>query len=156
MSEANLEVKPIFKALVVDDERPALEELSYLLEQSGFCRKIDTSSEVLEALRFLKQSRYDIVFVDVQMPGMNGLDFVQVVRQFVQPPHIVFVTAFEEYAAKAFELEAVDYLLKPVAPARLKRALQRAARRTSEDTQPATPASGWRGRDDTASHPLPD
>ncbi len=152
MSEANLEVKPIFKALVVDDERPALEELSYLLEQSGWCLKIDTSGEVLKALRFLKQSRYDIVFVDVQMPGMNGLDFVQVVRQFAQPPHIVFVTAFEEYAAKAFELEAVDYLLKPVAPARLKRALQRAARRTNEDTQSA--AAGLMAiEDETAPRP---
>jgi two-component system LytT family response regulator len=131
-NEGANELKTGLKALVVDDERPALEELAYLLEQSGYCRSVDTTSEVLEALRFLKQKRYDIVFVDVQMPGMNGMEFVQVVNQFAAAPKIVFVTAFEEYAAQAFELEAVDYVLKPVAPERLKRALQRASRKTNE------------------------
>lgn len=139
--QSSVDIKPGFKALVVDDERPALEELSYLLEQSGFCRKVDTTGEVLEALRFLKQVRYDVVFVDVQMPGMNGLEFVQVVRQFASPPHVVFVTAYEEYAAKAFELEAVDYVLKPVSPERLKRALQRASRRVAENNHVTTPTS---------------
>jgi two-component system LytT family response regulator len=143
-NEGANELKTGLKALVVDDERPALEELAYLLEQSGYCRSVDTTSEVLEALRFLKQKRYDIVFVDVQMPGMNGMEFVQVVNQFVAAPKIVFVTAFEEYAARAFELEAVDYVLKPVAPERLKRALQRASRKTNE----ASPSSNANPNED--------
>jgi two-component system LytT family response regulator len=125
-----------FRALVVDDERPAQEELAYLLEQSGYCRKIVTTGEVLEALRLLQQENFDIVFVDVQMPGMNGLELVKVLKNFATPPHIVFVTAYEEYAVQAFELDAVDYLLKPIAKARLEAALQRAARRPGERTIP--------------------
>jgi len=124
--------KPEFKVLVLDDEKPAQEELAYLLEQSGYCRKIVTSGEVLEALRFLRQERYDLVFVDVQMPGMNGLELVQVLRQFAAPPHVVFVTAYEEYAVQAFDLDAVDYLLKPVSKERLVAALRRAARRPTD------------------------
>jgi len=126
--------KPGFKALVVDDERPALEELSYLLEQSGFCSKIDTTSEVIEALKFLKQEKYDVVFMDVQMPGLNGLELVHILRQFASPPKVVFVTAYDEHAVRAFELDAVDYLLKPVGKERLEKALQRVARRPGDST----------------------
>lgn len=124
--------KPEFIALVVDDEKPAQEELAYLLEQSGYCRKVMTTGEVLEALRFLQQERYDIIFVDVQMPGMNGLELVQVLKKFASPPHVVFVTAYDDYAVQAFELDAVDYLLKPVSKVRLEAALQRTARRHTE------------------------
>ncbi|MEI7553701.1 LytTR family DNA-binding domain-containing protein [Candidatus Chlorohelix sp.] len=124
--------KPGFRALVVDDERPALEELSYMLDQSGYCSRIDTTSEVLEALKFLKEKKYDIIFVDVQMPGLTGLELVHVLRQFASPPKVVFVTAFDDYAVQAFELDAVDYLLKPFSKERLEQALQRAARRPGD------------------------
>ncbi len=128
-----------FKALVVDDERPALEELSYLLEQSGFCSKIDTTSEVIEALKFLKQEKYDVVFMDVQMPGLNGLELVHILRQFASPPKVVFVTAYDEHAVRAFELDAVDYLLKPVGKERLEKALQRVARRPGDNSNIVEP-----------------
>lgn len=149
-----------FLALVVDDEKPAQEELTYLLEQSGYCRKVVTTGEVLEALRFLQQEPYDIVFVDVQMPGMNGLELVQVLKKFASPPRVVFVTAFEEYAVQAFDLDAVDYLLKPVSKARLEAALQRAARRavdsspqpsSSSQPQPEDEAPRVRSREDDTS-----
>ncbi|NWJ95631.1 MAG: response regulator transcription factor [Chloroflexi bacterium] len=128
----NQTMRPEFKALVVDDEKPAQEELAYLLEQSGYCRKVVITGDVLEALRFLQQERYDIIFVDVQMPGMNGLELAQVLQKFASPPRVIFVTAYEEYAVQAFELDAVDYLLKPVSKIRLEAALQRAVRRPGE------------------------
>jgi two-component system LytT family response regulator len=124
--------KPSLKALIVDDELPALEELSYMLEQSGLCSKIDTSIDVLEALKHLHRDRYDVIFVDIQMPGLNGLELVNVLRQFASPPKVVFVTAHDEYAVRAFELEASDYLLKPISKERLERALQRTIPRPGE------------------------
>ena len=139
MANPAMPTKPGFKALLVDDERPALEELSYLLEQSGYCSKIDTTSEVLEALRFLKEKKYDIVFMDVHMPGLSGLELVHVLRQFASPPLVIFVTAFDEYAVQAFDLDAVDYLLKPVSKERLEQALQRAARRPGESSSASGP-----------------
>jgi DNA-binding LytR/AlgR family response regulator len=87
---------------------------------------------VLEALKFLKEKKYDIIFVDVQMPGLTGLELVHVLRQFASPPKVVFVTAFDDYAVQAFELDAVDYLLKPFSKERLEQALQRAARRPGD------------------------
>lgn len=123
--------RPSFKVLAVDDERPALEELAYMLEQSGYCAKIVTCDTVLVALRSLQQEKYDLVFADIQMPGMNGLEFVQVLKQFAAPPRVIFVTAHDEYAVQAFGLDAVDYLLKPIAQSRLEQALERAARRES-------------------------
>ncbi len=124
-----LEEKASLRALVLDDERPALEELAYMLEQSGYCSKIVTTDAVLEALRFLHQEKYDLVLADVQMPGMNGLEFAQVLQNFSSPPRLIFVTAYDEYAVKAFGLDATDYLLKPVAQERLEQALERVLRR---------------------------
>ncbi len=125
------QVKSGFKTLVLDDERPALEELAYMLGQSGYCSKIVTTDTVLEALRFLQQEKHDLVFADVQMPGMNGLEFAQVLQNFAVPPHLIFVTAYEDYAVQAFSLDAVDYLLKPVSQERLEQALERVMRRKS-------------------------
>jgi DNA-binding LytR/AlgR family response regulator len=131
-----------FKALVLDDEKPALEELSYMLEQSGYCSKIVTCDTVLQALRLLQQEKFDLVFADIQMPGMSGLEFGQVLKQFATPPRLIFVTAHDEYAVQAFGLDAVDYLLKPVSPERLTQALERAVRRESppepRDDRPTT------------------
>ncbi len=135
-----------FKTLVLDDERPALEELAYMLGQSGYCSKIVTTDNVLEALRFLQQERYDLVFVDVQMPGMNGLELSQVLRQFAQPPRIIFVTAYDDYAVQAFQLDAVDYLLKPVSQERLEQALERAFRREGTPRPPGPGESEGSGR----------
>jgi DNA-binding LytR/AlgR family response regulator len=132
--------RPRFKALVLDDERPALEELAYMLGQSGYCSKIVTTDTVLEALRFLQQEKFDLVFADIQMPGLSGLEFGQVLQNFAQPPRLIFVTAHEEYAVQAFGLDAVDYLLKPVGQERLEQALERAVRRGNHH-KPKVPAA---------------
>ena len=113
------------RALVVDDERPALEELRYCLREADATIEIETAATALDALRLLKQHRFDAVFVDIQMPGLSGLELVDLVHEFDEPPAVVFVTAYEEYALRAFELRAVDYLLKPVALYRLRETLER-------------------------------
>jgi DNA-binding LytR/AlgR family response regulator len=133
------------RALVVDDERPALEELRYCLREADATIEVETAATALDALRLLKQHRFDAVFVDIQMPGLSGLELVDLVHEFDEPPAVVFVTAYEEYALRAFELRAVDYLLKPVALDRLRATLERlhAGRaRPATETEPASRPPG--------------
>jgi DNA-binding LytR/AlgR family response regulator len=134
------------RALVVDDERPALEELRYCLREADPSAEVETAATALDALRLLKQHRFDAVFVDIQMPGLSGLELVDLVHEFDEPPAVIFVTAYEEYALRAFELRAVDYLLKPVALDRLRATLERLqggrARPTPEAPEPPGRAAG--------------
>ncbi len=111
--------------LLIEDEPPALAELQYRLEQIEPEAEIETATTAVEALRCLKEDRFDVVFADIQLPGMSGLELVEVLKRFAQPPRVVFVTAYDEYAVRAFELHAADYLLKPVAPDRLRETLDR-------------------------------
>lgn len=112
------------KALVVDDEEPALVELKYLLDKSGEVDKVDGTQSALDALKLIRQTKYDVIFLDIQMPGLTGIELTSVLSEFASPPLIVFVTAYDEYAVKAFELQALDYLLKPVSFERLKKTLE--------------------------------
>lgn len=116
-------------ALVVDDEQPAREELCYLLGQAGDVEVVGQADNGIAALGLLEDLEPDIVFLDVQMPGLTGFEVARQVAARPSPPHIVFVTAFDQYALDAFKVNAVDYLLKPVDPARLEQALGRARRR---------------------------
>ncbi len=111
--------------LVVDDERPALDELAYLLRQDPRVAAVQTCDTATEALRVLQESGIDAVFLDIQMPGLSGLELAQVLSRFRTPPPIVFVTAHDEHAVDAFELQAVDYVLKPVRADRLAEAVRR-------------------------------
>jgi DNA-binding LytR/AlgR family response regulator len=113
------------RVLVVDDERPALDELQYLLEQDDRVGDVVACDSATEALRTLHERHVDAVFLDIQMPGLTGLELAQVLRRFQQPPPVVFVTAHEAHAVDAFELRAVDYVLKPVHEARLAEAVRR-------------------------------
>ena len=113
------------KALVVDDEAPALDELRYLLEQDPRIGEVLTSDAATEGLRILQGTDVDVVFLDIQMPGLTGLELAQVLRRFRTPPPVVFVTAHEAHAVDAFELRAVDYVLKPVREERLAEAVRR-------------------------------
>jgi len=133
------------RALVVDDERPALEELRSCLREADPTIEVETAATALDALRLLKQRRFDAVFVDIQMPGLSGLELVDLVHEFDEPPAVVFVTAYEEYAVRAFELRAVDYLLKPVALDRLRETLERlqgTRGRPAAEAEPAPRAAG--------------
>ncbi|GHJ58477.1 DNA-binding response regulator [Nocardioides sp. OK12] len=113
------------RVLVVDDERPALGELAYLLQRDERVGEVLTCDSATEALRVLQEQEVDALFLDIQMPGLSGLELAQVLTRFKQPPAIVFVTAHEGHAVDAFDLQAVDYVLKPVRAERLAEAVRR-------------------------------
>ena len=113
------------RVLIVDDEPPARAEMRYMLEKIGEVGDVDDAETAVDALSRLQESRYDLVLLDIRMPGLSGLDAVKVINRANPRPHVVFVTAYEEHAVQAFEVEADDYLLKPVSERRLRRALER-------------------------------
>ncbi|POM24118.1 Sensory transduction protein LytR [Actinomadura rubteroloni] len=122
----------MLRVLAVDDEVPALEELTYLLRDDPRVGDVTGASEAAAALRGLSRmlaagERLDAVFLDVRMPGLDGLDFSRLLTGFADPPKVVFVTAHDDFAVTAYELGAVDYLLKPVRPERLAEAVRRVA-----------------------------
>lgn len=113
------------RVLVIDDERPALDELTFLLERHPDVSSVRAVDSATEGLRILQDSEVDVIFLDVQMPGLTGVELAQVLTRFRNPPPIVFVTAHEQHAVDAFELRAVDYVLKPVREERLAEAVRR-------------------------------
>lgn len=115
------------KILAVDDEAPALDELAYLLRADPRVNKVATAGDATEALRALRDNDFDAIFLDIRMPGLNGMELARVLSRFVRPPAIVFVTAYEDAAADAFDLGAVDYVRKPIQPSRLSESLRRVA-----------------------------
>jgi DNA-binding LytR/AlgR family response regulator len=120
----------MLRVLAVDDEVPALEELAYLLRQDPRIEQVLTATDGVAALQDVVQlvgagERLDGVFLDIRMPGLDGLDLARLLGGFPSRPRLVFVTAHDDCAVQAFELEAVDYLLKPVRPDRLAEAVRR-------------------------------
>jgi DNA-binding LytR/AlgR family response regulator len=113
------------RVLVIDDERPALDEVRFLLEHDVRVAEVHATDSPTEALRLLQHLEVDAVFLDIQMPGLTGIDLAQVLARFKTPPATVFVTAHDEHAVDAFELNAVDYVLKPVREERLAEAVRR-------------------------------
>jgi DNA-binding LytR/AlgR family response regulator len=116
--------KPL-RALLVDDEAPMLAELRWLLGQDERIGEIHTASSGAEALKALDAHPIDVIFTDISMPGLDGLDLARVLSRFAVRPQVVFVTAYDEHAVAAFELEATDYVMKPVRPDRLAEAVRR-------------------------------
>lgn len=124
-------------ALVVDDEQLAREELSFLLKDFPEIEVLPSATNGLEAVKLIERLEPDLVFLDVQMPGLDGLGVIARVRESgASLPHFVLTTAFDQYAVEAFRLEALDYLLKPVEKERLAETVSR-ARRIIEDKQQA-------------------
>jgi two-component system response regulator LytT len=120
-------------ALVVDDERLAREELSYLLKDFPEIEVLQTASNGLEAVNLIADLEPDLVFLDVQMPGLDGLGVIRKLRdERSYMPHFVLATAFDQYAVEAFRVEAIDYLLKPVERERLAESVGRAKRAIEE------------------------
>jgi two-component system, LytTR family, response regulator LytT len=127
-------------ALVVDDERLAREELSFPLKDFPEIEVLQTASNGLEAVSLIAELEPDLVFLDVQMPGLDGLGVIRKVReQGARMPHFVLATAFDQYAVEAFRVEAIDYLLKPVERERLAESVARARRAIDEKQQEAQP-----------------
>lgn len=115
--------------LIVDDEPLAREELAFLLKDFPEVEVLDTASNGLEAIRMIENLEPDLVFLDVQMPGLDGLGVIQKLQEKKIPlPHFVLATAFDQYAVEAFRLEATDYLLKPIEKERLALSIERASK----------------------------
>jgi two-component system response regulator LytT len=125
------------RAVLVDDEQLARDELGYLLGQLGGVEVIGQAGNGLEALTAIERLHPDVVFLDVQMPGLTGFEVARRLVDQRTDVHVIFVTAYDQHAIEAFEVNAVDYLLKPVDPARLEMAVQRARRRVSTTVGPA-------------------
>lgn len=113
------------RVLVVDDEKPALDELTFLLRADARIGEVIGAGSATDVLRILREREVDCVFLDIQMPGLTGLELAEVLGQFKQSPPVVFVTAHEQHAVDAFDLHAVDYVLKPVRAERLAEAVRR-------------------------------
>ena len=116
-----------WNVLIVDDEPPIRAELRWLLEQDARVGSIDEAGGGTEAVEKILASRPDVLFLDIQMPGTSGIKLAETLSNLKCPPVVVFVTAFAEYAAQAFNLDAVDYVLKPVETSRLEKALDKIA-----------------------------
>ncbi|MEU9163824.1 LytTR family DNA-binding domain-containing protein [Streptomyces sp. NPDC048424] len=138
----------MLRVLAVDDEKPLLEELLYLLRSDPRVLSAEGASDATEALRRVTRAlesgpdgadAIDVVFLDIHMAGLTGLDIARLLAGFAQPPLIVFVTAHEGFAVQAFDLKAVDYVLKPVRPQRLAEAVRRACAQLgrAEEAPPA-------------------
>jgi len=121
------------RAVVVDDEQLARDELGYLLGQIGGVEVIGQAGNGVEALTTIDRLQPDVVFLDVQMPGLTGFEVARRMVDKETTSHIIFVTAYDQHAIEAFEVNAVDYLLKPVDPGRLELAVGRARRRVSSN-----------------------
>ncbi len=126
------------RVLAVDDEAPALDELVWMLERQPAVRQVVPAASGEAALRVIHEQQLDAIFMDVQMPGLSGLDLARVLSRFSTQPPVVFVTAHERHAVDAFELNVVDYVLKPVRDERLSEAVRRVVRRLEgPETAPA-------------------
>src|SRR5271156_5949390 len=116
-------------AIIADDEQLAREELKFLLDQIGDVEVVAVTANGLEALEAIERLDPALAFLDIQMPGLDGLSVVRRLReQNIEPPHVIFSTAYEQFAVEAFRLEAMDYLLKPVERERLEETVSRARR----------------------------
>lgn len=133
--------------LAVDDERTQLEDLARMLRGFGSVEQVECAGNGQDALVKASASAYDAIFLDVRMPGLDGVELGRVLRRFASPPQLVFVSAHESAAVEAFELRALDYLRKPVSRARLEEALERvraaieASMPRGESAAPAQPDS---------------
>lgn len=112
-------------ALVVDDEAPARNELAWVLDQDPRVDRVLAAASGTAALAALEHERVDVVFSDISMPGLDGMQLARVIKRFSEPPAVVFVTAHDAHAVDAFDLDAVDYVMKPVRQERIAEAVRR-------------------------------
>jgi DNA-binding LytR/AlgR family response regulator len=133
------------RVLAVDDERPQLEDLARLLHGFTAVDSVECADDAREALHRLAGEPYDAVFLDVRMPGLDGLELARVLRRFAAPPQLVFVSAFDGAAVDAFELRALDFLLKPVSRRRLEEAVGRVVSALDRDEEAPAPSAEAHG-----------
>lgn len=134
------------RALIVDDEAPAREELRYLLEEIGGVQVVGEATNGEEALLLLNSLAYDLVFLDIRMPGLTGLQVAERLRSATGPegvrrPQVIFTTAYPDHAVEAFDLAAADYLVKPFSAERLQRSVERALAGAEPSSSPVAASS---------------
>ncbi|CAN5919148.1 LytTR family DNA-binding domain-containing protein [soil metagenome] len=130
------------RCLIVDDEAPAREELRYLLQSFPDVQVVGEATNADEAELLLDSLRYDVVLLDIRMPGGTGLDLATRLRSMANPPAVVFTTAYPDHAVEAFDLAAADYLVEPFDGAFLGRALRRALSDVHDDDEPPPQSGG--------------
>jgi len=108
----------MIRALIIDDEQHAREELEHLVKETGVFEVLGSCANAIDALRRIRMEKPELLFLDIQMPALNGFELLAMIEDELMP-HVVFVTAYDEHALKAFEEKTLDYLLKPVSPERL-------------------------------------
>ncbi|GGA79008.1 DNA-binding response regulator [Edaphobacter acidisoli] len=127
-----------FTALIIDDEALARQELQYLLERAGGVEVLGQGTNGIEAVELIRTHKPDVVFLDVQMPGLDGFGVLKkLLDRKIQMPQVVFATAFNQYAVRAFEVNAVDYLLKPFDRKRVMQTIEKATARLSAPAESA-------------------
>src|SRR5579875_324774 len=123
-------------ALIIDDEALARQELQYLLERAGGVEVLGHGTNGIEAVELIRTHKPDVVFLDVQMPGLDGFGVLKkLLDRRIQMPQVVFATAFNQYAVRAFEVNAVDYLLKPFDRKRVQQTIEKAAARLAAPSE---------------------
>ncbi|VEB42064.1 putative two-component response-regulatory protein YehT [Chromobacterium violaceum] len=131
----------MMKALIVEDEYLAREELAYLIREHSAIEIAASVEDGLEAFKFLQENDVDVVFLDINIPSIDGLLLAKNLHKTTRPPRIVFVTAYKEFAVDAFELEAFDYILKPYNETRIASVLARLEAQEPPVSAPAAPAA---------------
>lgn len=128
------------RALLVDDESPARKELRFLLQDYSDLQIVGEAANAIEALELINSLDYSVVFLDIDMPGLKGIDLARQLKERENAPAIIFITAHEEFAVDAFCVNALDYLLKPINPKRLEQALKKVFKRSAATSnQPSPP-----------------
>jgi two-component system LytT family response regulator len=125
----------MIRALIVDDELYAREEMAALLAETGAIDVIGTCGNGIDALKLINKLRPEVLFLDIQMPVVDGFELLSMVNQ-ERMPHVIFVTAYEQYSLKAFEEKTLDYLLKPVDPVRLAKTITKLQQTIGENRSP--------------------
>jgi DNA-binding LytR/AlgR family response regulator len=131
-----VEAHGYLRLLAIDDEPPALDELAYLLHADPRVGQVLTAGDATQALRLLRDIDVDAVYLDIRMPGLDGMELARVLGRFARPPAIVFVTAADDRAAEAFDVGVVDYVRKPVRADRIAESLRRVLAARQVPTQP--------------------
>ncbi len=126
----------MIKCIIVDDEQHAIDILVHYVEQTPLLQLAGTTTNPLEALQLIATQKIDLVFLDIQMPELSGIDFIKAIQGKVK---VILTTAYSEFALESYELDVVDYLLKPIRLPRFLQAVQKAAKEMEEPVTPATP-----------------
>ncbi len=134
-------MKTLLRTFIVDDEAPARRELRYLLEQNPGVEVVGEAGSGTAALKGIRETRPQLVFLDIQMPGLTGLELAQFLGELAERPLLVFATAFNEYALQAFEVDAIDYLCKPFTLERVTKAVAKAARILAASAASSAPST---------------